>query len=441
MDKPALNSKASSNAEDTSSFLMERIVERANMERAWRKVKGNRGAPGSDGITLEAFAETFHEQWPDVRQQLLEGTYRPGAARRKSIPKPDGSQRLLGIPNVIDRLIQQAILQVLTPIFDPHFSKSSFGFRPRRSAHGAVKQIQKTIRCGYRHCVDMDLSKFFDRVQHDVLMARVSRKVCDKRLLRIIGRYLRAGVMVEGIKQPSTEGTMQGGPLSPLLANVLLDDLDKELEARGLHFVRYADDFLVFVRTEVAVRRVFASVERFLTTRLKLVVNRDKSRVCRTDGVEFLGYVFHGYGGQIRISEKNVRKFRQRAREITRRTGGITLQHRLFVLRRYARGWIDYFVLEQRKSVTRELDKWLRRRIRACCWKTWRLPRTRVRKLKQLGIEHEDALGFGCSRKGPWRLALTSGLQRGMSNEWLAEQGLFSLSERWSELAPKRRTA
>ena len=317
---------------------MERIVDSANMERAWRNVKANRGAPGADGITLETFAATFHEQWPIVRQQLLEGTYQPGAARRKSIPKPDGSQRLLGIPNVIDRLIQQAILQVLTPIFDPHFSESSYGFRPRRSAHGAIKQIQKTIRNGYRHCVDMDLSKFFDRVQHDVLMARVSRKVSDKRLLRIIGRYLRAGVMVEGIKQPSTEGTMQGGPLSPLLANVLLDELDKELESRGLHFVRYADDFLVFVRTEVAAQRVFASVECYLTTQLKLVVNRDKSRVCRTDGVEFLGYVFHGFGGQVRISEKNLSKFKQRVREITRRTGGISLQHRLFVLQRFLNG-------------------------------------------------------------------------------------------------------
>ena len=284
----------------------------------------------------------------------------------------------------------------------------------------------------------MDLSKFFDRVQHDVLMVRVSRKVRDKRILRLIGRYLRAGVMVDGNKQPSREGTMQGGPLSPLLANILLDDLDKELEARGLNFVRYADDFLIFVRTEVAANRVFGSVERFLTDRLKLVVNRDKSRVCKTAGVEFLGYCFHGFGGQIRISDKNRRKFKQRCREILRRVGGISLEHRMFVLRRYLRGWIDYFVLEQRKSVARELDKWLRRRVRACIWKSWRLPRTRVSRLKQLGIKHEDALGYGCSRKGPWRLAKTSGLQRAMSNQWLAGQGLFSLLERWSELAPKR---
>ena len=444
--KPQLKtqpSSATTAATDTRAlnsnlFLMEEIVDRANMQRAWRNVKANRGAPGADGVTLEQFAETFAAQWASVRQQLLEGTYRPGAARRKSIPKPDGSMRHLGIPNVVDRVIQQAILQILTPIFDPHFSESSYGFRPKRSAHGAIKQIQTTIRRGHRHCVDMDLSKFFDRVQHDMLMARVSRKVQDKRVLRLIGRYLRAGVMVDGVKQPSTEGTMQGGPLSPLLANILLDDLDKELEHRGLNFVRYADDFLIFVKSKLAAERVFQSVERFLTSQLKLVVNRDKSRVCKTAGVEFLGYCFHGFGGQIRISEKNVRKFKLRCHEITRRIGGISLEHRLFVLQRYLRGWIDYFVLEQRKSVARELDKWLRRRIRACIWKSWRLPRTRVSRLKQLGIKHEDALGFGCSRKGPWRLSKTSGLQQALSNQWLAEQGLFSLSERWSELAHKR---
>jgi len=353
---------------------MERIVDQANMEQAWHKVKANRGAPGADGVTLDDFAETFAPQWPTVRQQLLDGTYQPGAARRKSIPKSDGNMRHLGIPNVVDRVIQQAILQILTPIFDPHFSESSYGFRPKRSAHGAIKQIQTTIRDGYRYCVDMDLSKFFDRVQHDVLMVRLSRKVRDKLVLRLIGRYLRAGVMVDGIVQPSIEGTMQGGPLSPLLANILLDDLDKELEDRGLNFARYADDFLIFARSKLAAERVFASVERFLTVRLRLVVNRDKSRVCKTAGVEFLGYCFHGLGGQIRVSEKNVAKFRTRCKELTRRIGGVTLEHRLFVLRRYLRGWIDYFVLEQRKRVAVDLDKWLRRRIRACIWKTWRQP-------------------------------------------------------------------
>lgn len=324
-----------------------------------------------------AINSSFRHHWPEVRQQLTEGTYRPGPSRRKSIPKPDGGTRDLGIPNVIDRLTQQAILQVLTPIFDPGFSESSFGFRPKRSAHGAAKQIQQTIRGGYRWCVDMDLSKFFDRVHHDVLMARVTRKVHDPVLLKLIGRYLRAGVIVDGILQPSTEGTMQGGPLSPLLANVLLDDLDKVLEHRCLRFVRYADDFLIFVRSELSARRVFNSVECYLTRELKLVVNRDKSRVCRTDGVEFLGYQFYGYGGQIRVSPKSIKKFKQRSKEILTRNRGISMRKRFVELRLYLRGWIDYFVLEQRKSLTLTLDKWLRRRVRACYWSNWRLPRTR----------------------------------------------------------------
>lgn len=233
-----------------SEFLMEHIVDTQNVEKAWRKVKANKGAPGPDGITLAEFPQSFRAQWPTIRQQLLDGTYIPQPARRKSIPKSDGSERKLGIPSVLERLIQQCILQVLTPIFDPYFSESSFGFRPKRSAHGAIKQVQTHIRFGFRHCVDMDLSKFFDRVQHDVLLARVARKVKDKRLLRLIGDYLRAGVMVAQQWEPSHEGTMQGGPLSPLLANILLDDFDKELERRGLHFVRYADDFLVFTKTE-----------------------------------------------------------------------------------------------------------------------------------------------------------------------------------------------
>ena len=242
IEKPALN--------DVPLNLMEQIVDADNLECAWARVKANRGAPGPDGITIDEFPEHFRVLWPVLRQQLLEGAYKPGPVRRKSIPKTDGGERHLGIPNVIDRLVQQAILLVLTPIFDPEFSESSFGFRPHRSAHEAIHLVQKHIQSGYRWCVDMDLSKFFDRVQHDVLMHRVARKVRDKRLLRLIGNYLRAGVMVDTDWQPSTEGTMQGGPLSPLLANILLDDFDKEMESRGHRFVRYADDFLVFSKTE-----------------------------------------------------------------------------------------------------------------------------------------------------------------------------------------------
>ena len=303
--------------------LMEQIVDTRNMEQAWKKVRANRGAPGPDGITLTAFSQTFRDQWPTIRQQLLDGTYKPSPARRKSIPKPDGSQRHLGIPNVQDRVIQQAILQVLTPIFDPGFSDSSFGFRPHRSAQGAVKQVQAHIQAGYRHCVDMDLSKFFDRVQHDVLLSRVARKVRDKRLLRLIGRYLRAGIMEGQELRPSIEGTMQGGPLSPLLANILLDDFDKELERRGHRFVRYADDFQVYTKTREAAQRVYRSVARYLTQKLKLIVNQQKSRICSTNGADFLGFLFRGYGGQILISAKNTKKFKDRVREITRRKRGV----------------------------------------------------------------------------------------------------------------------
>jgi RNA-directed DNA polymerase len=267
---------------------MEAVVDPDNMQRAWKQVRANRGAPGPDGITLAEFPEWVRPQWPAIRQQLLDGTYRPEPVRRKTISKPDGGERQLGIPNVLERLIQQAILQVLTPVFDPTFSESSYGFRPGRSAHGAAQQVPRTIRRGDRFVVDMDLSKFFDRVQHDVLMSRLARKVNDKILLKLIGRYLRAGVMVEGVLQASEEGTPQGGPLSPLLANILWDDLDKELERRGLPFVRYADDFVIFTRSRRSAERVFHSVNRYLTRKLRLVVNQTKSRIVEADGVASL---------------------------------------------------------------------------------------------------------------------------------------------------------
>jgi len=421
--------------------LMERIVDQANMETAWRKVEANQGAPGPDGVTLDQFHETFRPQWPEIRRQLLEGTYQPGPARRKSIPKPDGSQRHLGIPNVIDRLVQQAILQVLTPIFDPGFSESSFGFRPGRSAHDAAKQVQAYIRAGYRHCVDMDLAKFFDRVQHDVLMVRVSRKVQDKRLLALIGRYLRAGVMVDTALQPSTEGTMQGGPLSPLLANILLDDFDKELESRGLRFVRYADDFLVFTKTSEAAQRVFASLERYLTRKLKLVVNQDKSRVCSTNGVEFLGFTFQGYGGQFRVSRKNLDKFQSRVREITGRNRGVSFAQRCTELRRYFQGWVGYYRLVPIKSFFSGQDHWVRRRIRMCIWKSWKTGRTRVASLRKLGIPADAAYHHGMSSKGPWVLSFSPGVHKALSTALLEERGLPSLLAIWTKLTAKNRTA
>ena len=421
--------------------LMEQIVDEVNMEAAWKKVRSNRGAPGPDGITIEQFPETFHDIWPQLRQQLLEGTYRPSPARRKSIPKPDGSQRHLGIPNVLDRLIQQAVLQILTPIFDPEFSESSFGFRPDRSAHQAIHLVQTHIRAGYRWCVNMDLSKFFDTVQHDVLMHRVGRKVRDKRLLRLIGRYLRAGVMLDTDFHPSTKGTMQGGPLSPLLANILLDDFDKEMESRGHRFVRYADDFLVFTKTEKAAARVFGSVERYLTTKLKLVVNHDKSSFQKTEATEFLGYCFRGFGGKLSVSDKNLKKFKRRVKEITRRKRGVSITSRLAEVRRYFQGWVGYFHFGLRKKQLQSLDKWVRRRIRSCYWKQWYRVRTRIKKLIKLGMPHDEAISHGCSGRGPWVMSKSAAMHIALGVDYLRQQGLVSLEEIWSKFAWKRGTA
>jgi len=389
LSRPGQAAAASSEKPSSSLFpemMMEAIVDPANMRRAWDQVRGNRGAPGPDGITLSQFPEWLRPQWAAIRQQLLDGAYEPSPVRRKTIDKPDGGQRQLGIPNVLDRLIQQAIQQVLTPVFDPGFSDSSHGFRPGRSAHGAAKQVQRTIRRGRRFVVDMDLSKFFDRVQHDVLMSRVARKVRDRRLLKLIGRYLLAGVMVEGVLQSSPEGTPQGGPLSPLLANILLDDLDKELERRGLPFVRYADDFVIFTKTRRAAERVFRGVNRYLTKTLRLVVNLEKSRIVPADGVEFLGFVYRGTMGMIHVSEKNVQKCKRRIRELTGRSRGISMTQRLGELGRYVHGWAGYFALAKQMRLFENLDQWIRRRLRMCFWKRWRFVRTRIQNLVHRGF-------------------------------------------------------
>lgn len=430
-DQPALSASS-------DDALMELIFAPRNLDRAWRQVKGNRGAPGPDGMTIKQFEVWARENWPAVRQQLLDGTYQPAPVRRKSISKEGGGERLLGIPNVLDRLIQQAICQVLTPVFDPYFSESSFGFRPNRSAHGATKQVQKIIRQGHTHCVDVDLSKFFDRVQHDVLMSCVSRKVHDGRLLRLIGRYLRAGVMVEGVLQPTDEGAPQGGPLSPMLSNILLDDLDKELERRGLRFVRYADDFMIFVKSQRSAERVFASVQRFLTQQLKLVVNEQKSCVRESRGCEFLGFTFVGKQVTIKVAPKKLKAFKHRIKELTGRSRGISMQRRLTDLNRYVRGWIGYFGLARQLDDIADLDGWIRRRVRMCYWKQWRHPRTKVRNLVRLGVNLDMAIKHAVTRKSYWRMSRTPAMRYAMPNKWLAQQGLLSLKQLWSELAPLR---
>lgn len=434
-DQPALNASH-------ADALMELIVSPQNLRKAWRQVKGNRGAPGPDGVTVHEFEVWASENWAKVRQQLMEGTYQPEPVRRKTIPKPGGKgERMLGIPNVLDRLIQQAIVQVLTPIFDPTFSDSSFGYRPKRSAHGAAKQVQRIIQQGHTHCINVDLSKFFDRCHHDILMNRVGRKVRDRRLLRLIGRYLRAGVMVEGVLQPTEEGAPQGGPLSPLLSNILLDDLDKELERRGLRFVRYADDFQIFVRSERGAHRVFASVKRYLTQRLKLVVNEEKSSVIPALGCEYLGFTFTGKRVTIKVSPKKLIAFKRRLKELTGRSQGISMKSRLTDLARYVRGWVGYFGIARQFEDIINLDGWIRRRIRMCYWKQWRLPRTKVKNLVALGVSLDLAIKHAISRKKYWRMSRTPALRYAMTNKWLTQQGWVSLKQLWYERASLLGTA
>ena len=409
--------------------LMERVVERENMRRAWKRVKANRGAPGIDGMNLEVAETWMRMHWPTVRESLLAGTYQPLPLRRKVIPKRSGGERLLGIPAVVDRLIQQAIAQVLTPTFDPGFSESSFGFRPKRSAHGALRQVQAFFRAGYRTAVDLDLAQFFDQVQHDVLMARVARRVTDKRVLSLIGRYLRAGVMVDGVVQPTEWGTPQGGPLSPLLANILLDDLDKELEHRGHRFARYADDLLVLVKSARAGERVMASLKRYLTGVLRLSVNEAKSRVAPIEACLFLGFTFRGT--KLRWSERAFQEFRDRVKGLTNRSWGVSMETRFERLGQYLRGWMGYFGISDYYRPIPDLDSWLRRRARMCYWKQWRRRHTRIRNLLALGTSREHAVKTGLSRKGYWHLSKTLATQTGMTNGWLAEQGLISIRDLW----------
>ena len=439
--QPALSDRVSTVERLFPEMMMEAVVDEANMERAWQKVRSNRGAPGPDGIILDKFIAWFRPRWSLIRRQLLDGTYRPSPVRRVSIDKPDGGTRQLGIPNVLDRVIQQAILQILTPMFDPHFSDSSHGFRPNRSAHGAMKQVQRSIKSGGKYVVDMDLSKFFDRVNHDVLMNRIARRVSDSLLLKLIGRYLRAGVIVDGELQPSTEGTPQGGPLSPLLANILLDDLDKELENRGLPFVRYADDFVIFMKSERAARRVFSSVQRYLTEHLRLVVNATKSKVVPRQELEFLGFRVLGRYFRIRISDKSLQRFKRRLRELTGRSWGVSMERRLSELRSYLRGWAGYFCLAMELKLFDRLDQWIRRRLRMCFWKRWRHARSRSRELMRLGVPRRQAIRHAKSRKSYWHMAKTIASGVGFTNAFLAELGLLSLKHLWNELAPLRRTA
>ena len=412
--------------------LLEAILDAGNVSRAWKQVKANRGAPGIDGTTVDAFPDLFRGYWSQLKEELLQGTYTPSPVLRVEIDKPDGGKRPLGIPTVLDRLIQQSMAQVLGPIFDPAFSESSFGFRPGRSAHQAVRHVAEQIGKGRRVAVDLDLSKFFDRVNHDVLMVRVARKVRDKLVLALIGKYLRAGVMVEGRMQRTREGVPQGGPLSPVLANIVLDDLDKELEGRGHAFCRYADDFVILVKSLRAGERVMGSIRRYLETKLKLKVNEEKSKVVKTAQLEFLGFAFKG--SRIVWSAKSLCVFKHRIRKLTGRSWGVSMQWRLFKLAQYMRGWMGYFGISRTYKVILEMDHWIRRRLRCCFWKEWKTIRNRIRNLLRLGVNRRNAHKNGSSKLGYWRMSKTPTVNQALPNSWLTAQGLLSLKDLWIKI-------
>jgi len=418
--------------------LLEAVLKRENVLRAWERVKANKGAAGIDGRSIAETRQWLREDgWAVTREQLRAGTYRPQPVRPVQIPKPDGGVRELGIPTVLDRMIQQALLQVLTPLFDPQFSKSSYGFRPKRGAHDALRQAKQYVAEGRGWVVDLDLEKFFDRVNHDKLMTRVARRVQDSRVLGLIRSYLEAGVMKDGVCVRREDGTPQGGPLSPLLANIMLDDLDRFLEKRGHRFCRYADDCNVYVRSKRSGERVMAAMRRYLTAELSLRVNEAKSAVDRASRRKFLGYSFHRQS-KLRIASKSIERLKAKVRELTRRGRSMNLQERLQVLSRYLRGWMTYFALTEAPSVLRELDKWIARRVRASVWKTWKRTRTRIRKLRSLGAREDRVMQTANCRRGPWYIAGGSTLNAALSTAWLREQGLLKLQDRWLQLNPAR---
>ena len=414
----------------STNRLMEEVCERENLKAALRQVKANKGSPGVDGMTVGGITDYLKQHWPAIREQLLNGTYEPKPVRRVEIPKPDGGVRKLGIPTVLDRFIQQAVMQVLQRRWDRTFSESSYGFRPKRSAHYAVAQAQQYIAEGYRWCVDLDLEKFFDRVNHDKLMGQIAKRIEDKRLRKIIRAFLNAGVMENGLVSPSVEGTPQGGPLSPLLSNLVLDELDRELERRGLRFVRYADDCNIYVRSERAGQRVMKSITQFITQKLKLKVNEAKSAIARPQERKFLGFSFTA-GPEVKriIAPKALERFKQRVREITRRAKGVSIETTIEELAPYMRGWRNYFGFCQTPEVLRSLSSWVRRRLRCALWRQWKTPRRRKAALLALGVRPRLASSMAGSGRGPWYLALTRTLHVWLSNAYFKSLGLPSLIE------------
>jgi len=407
---------------------MEEVVERGNLKLAYQRVVENKGAPGVDDVSVPEFKDWLKMHWPSVKIALLEGRYLPRPVRRVDIPKPSGGMRMLGVPTLVDRLIQQALHQVLQPRFEPTFSDSSFGFRPGRGAHQAVRKAQGYIREGKRWVVDIDLEKFFDRVNHDVLLSRVARQVSDVRVLKLIRRFLEAGMMSEGLVEQRTEGTPQGGPLSPLLSNILLNDLDQELERRQLAFCRYADDCNIYVGSRVAGNRVMQGIRTFLEEALKLRVNTEKSAVARPWERKFLGFSVTAHReSRLRIASASVQRLRQKVRDLMRTGRGRSLARTIEDLNPLLRGWINYFRLTEAKGVLEELDGWMRRRLRCLLWRQWKRRGTKARKLRALGLDAERARHSASNGQGPWWNAGASHMNQALPAKYFTVKGLVSL--------------
>jgi RNA-directed DNA polymerase len=416
-----------------TSTLMEQVANPANLNRAYARVKANKGAPGADGLTVGQLAGWIKQHGQELTASLLDGSYQPQPVRGVQIPKPGGGMRQLGIPTVVDRLVQQAMLQVLEPIIDPNFSESSYGFRPGRSAHDALRKAKEFVAEGRQTVVDIDLEKFFDRVNHDVLMNRLSRHVSDKHMLKVIGRFLRAGMMSNGVCIDRVEGTPQGGPLSPLLANLLLDDLDKELERRGHCFCRYADDCNIYVQSPKAGERVMSSVTRFLEQKLRLRVNRDKSAVAFVQERKFLGHRLL-LGGQLGIAPQSLDRAKERVRRITRRSRGVSIEEVIDELNTFLMGWVTYFRYAECRRHLRDMDGWVRRKLRCLRLKQCRFMKPIADWLQKLGVPRRRAWLLAQSGRGWWRLATSPSATEGMSSAWFESLGLVSLTARHASL-------
>lgn len=430
----SMSNEGRNNVNEYSKDLLEKILAKDNLNSAYKRVKANKGSHGIDGMTVDELQQHLKEHGQKLRQSLLEGRYNPQPVRRFEIPKPDGGKRLLGIPTVVDRVIQQAIAQILTPIYENKFLENSYGFRPLRSAKQAVEKCKQYINAGHTWAVDIDLAKYFDTINHDKLIRLISNDVKDGRVISLIRKYLQSGVMINGVVVETEEGAPQGGPLSPLLSNIMLHELDIELTKRKLCFCRYADDCNIYVKSKKAANRIMESITKFIEEKLKLKVNKDKSTVDRPWKLKFLGFSFYRGKGEyrIRVHEKPLKKFKAKLKELTSRSNAMNMKHRFLKLKQAIVGWVNYFAIADMKNILKTLDEWLRRRIRMCFWKQWKKVKTKHDNLVRLGTPEDKAWKYANTRKSYWRISNSPILSRSLTNKYLKEIGLISISEIYS---------